>query len=224
MCEDRESASAYVYCDSNLNSAGESETSTPPSSVSSENAESAGEREKVGTKRPLRFRSNPPVVTMASLDGVVGACKRGRRRGRRNKTAYEKDSEMGVRQELKRERERLRVQNVNLEYQRLRIALGEPEDSHKKKNNKCSTLKAAIDYIKALMNELDGRRREGGTVPHDGSEEAASVSGLSYRSEASSSSLVEVTSTCNAQGICNIIHIDSYAELQSKTYASVYTY
>ena len=161
-----------------FNSAGESasEISSTPSSVSSEtaaeSAEDPGPPSAGQPHRPLRHR---PLVQLQRLDeqGVIGACRRGRKRGRKNRPQSQRMAEVDDKRVQKNARERERVYNVNEEYRRLRQALG--DDFRKKKHNKLKTLTAAINYIQAMMTELDTLKRaagemdEHGPSPSDGS-------------------------------------------------------
>ena len=156
-----------------FNSAGESasEISSTPSSVSSEtaveSAEDPGPPSAGQPHRPLRHR---PLVQLQRLDeqGVIGACRRGRKRGRKNRTQSQRMAEVDDKRVQKNARERERVSNVNAEYKRLREALGDVDDSRKKKYHKLRTLTAAINYIQAMMAELDTLKREGGEADEPG--------------------------------------------------------
>ena len=168
-CE-RESCGYYDH----FNSAGESasEISSTPSSVSSETAaEDPGPPSAGQPHRPLRHR---PAVQLQRLDeqGVIGACRRGRKRGKKNRSQMQRVAEADDKRAQKNARERTRVENVNDEYKKLRVALG--DDFRKKKHNKLKTLTAAINYIQAMMAELDSLKRkhgedEPGRSPSDGS-------------------------------------------------------
>lgn len=154
-----------------FNSAGESasEISSTPSSVSSEtaaeSAEDPGPPSAGQPHRPLRHR---PLVQLQRLDeqGVIGACRRGRKRGRKNRPQSQRMAEVDDKRVQKNARERERVYNVNEEYRRLRQALG--DDFRKKKHNKLKTLTAAINYIQAMMTELDTLKREAGEMDEHG--------------------------------------------------------
>lgn len=63
-------------------------------------------------------------MTIPSLEGVVGACKRGRHKGRRNKTSAERASAamMGQKRVEKNTREKVRIKNVNHGYELLQRA------------------------------------------------------------------------------------------------------
>lgn len=101
-----------------------------------------------------------PLVEM----GVVGACRRGRRRGRRNRTAVERESEVEERRQSKNARERERVENVRNEYAKLQkllgLDLGELDDDDcdggkdSRRFCKLRILTAAIERIKTLMELL----------------------------------------------------------------------
>lgn len=94
---------------------------------------------------------------------VIGACRRGRRRGRRNRTAAERESEVSQRRLSKNARERQRVENVKNEYARLQKLLGlseqmENEPKERRRHCKLRTLTTAIERIRTLMAELQLRR------------------------------------------------------------------
>ena len=86
---------------------------------------------------------------------VIGACRRGRRRGRRNRTAAERISEAAQRRDSKNARERQRVENVKNEYARLQELLGltelKSDSKEHKRHCKLRTLTAAIERIRTLM-------------------------------------------------------------------------
>ena len=138
-----------------LNSIGESssDTSGPPSSVSSSE-----------TRNIIRSnRRKRPPVRLQNLEGVVGACKRGRRMGRRNRTRAEREATADDDQRTRNARERKRVSNVNQEFQQLRSALGRDETD--RPLTKLKTLETAIQYIRDLTEELNRLRAEIGEVP-----------------------------------------------------------
>ncbi len=163
-----------------LNSAGESDSTNSPLSTdgcSEAEARACRPRGKARSGRsavPVQpgqtkaTRSGVPAVQLQPLGelGVVGACKRGRRKGRRNRTPTEREAEKDNRRESKNARERVRVQNVNQEYENLRLVLGTPLDD-KGKVKKVATLNHAIDYIRALMSELEQQQRQAGESPAD---------------------------------------------------------
>ena len=86
---------------------------------------------------------------------MIGACKRGRPRGRRNRTAAERISEAAQRRDSKNSRERQRVGNVKNEYARLQQMLGltelKSDSKEHKRHCKFRTLTAAIERIRTLM-------------------------------------------------------------------------
>lgn len=151
---DSEDSSAFHL---RLNSVGESssDTSSPPSSVSSSETDAPQ-----NVKKPPRRRR--PPVRMQSLDGVVGACKRGRRLGRRNRTLAEREATAQQDQIIRNARERMRVQNVKHEYEQLRCALGRDAS---KRLTKLKTLEMAIQYIRDLTDELNRLQAETEEVP-----------------------------------------------------------
>ena len=137
-----------------LNSTGEhSDISSPPSSISSSETDVSRDADR-------RWR---PPVRMQSLEGVIGACKRGRRMGRRNRTSAEREATADDDQRVRNARERKRVKNVNQEFQQLRSALGRDETD--RRLTKLKTLEAAIQYIHELIDELNLLRAETGEVP-----------------------------------------------------------
>ena len=114
-----------------------------------------------------RYRSASPDLAyqlqpLAEME-VIGACRRGRRRGRRNRTAAERESEVSQRRLSKNARERQRVENVKNEYARLQKLLGlseqlENEPKERRRHCKLRTLTTAIERIRTLMAELQLRR------------------------------------------------------------------
>ena len=92
---------------------------------------------------------------------VIGACRRGRRRGRRNRTATERQSEIAQRRLSKNARERQRVENVKSEYAKLQRLLGlehlDEGTNERRRHCKLRTLTAAIGRIRNLMSELNQR-------------------------------------------------------------------
>ena len=92
--------------------------------------------------------------------GVVGACRRGRRKGRRNRTATERRSEAEQRRQSKNARERERVENVRGEYVKLQKMLGletvglRGGSREGRRFCKLRILTAAIKKIKTLMQVL----------------------------------------------------------------------
>ena len=106
---------------------------------------------------------------------VVGACKRGRRRGRRNRTAAERQSEMEQRRRSKNARERQRVENVKNEYAKLQKLLGldsgllEQKSRERRRHCKLRVLTAAIHRIRSLLAERNRLQAGSSTVtPRDG--------------------------------------------------------
>ena len=97
---------------------------------------------------------SPKRPALPSLEGVVGACKRGRRKGRRNKTSAERASAAIIDQKRveKNAREKMRVKNVNHGFELLRRAIGQKRTG--KNPTKLATLEAAIKYIHELRTEL----------------------------------------------------------------------
>ena len=96
-----------------------------------------------------------PLVEME----VVGACKRGRRKGRRNRTTVERESELEQRRRSKNARERQRVENVKNEYAKLEAVLGMDAglfDKTREKRQYCKLriLTAAIERIKTLKETI----------------------------------------------------------------------
>jgi len=114
-----------------------------------------------------RYRATSPDLAyqlqpLAEME-VIGACRRGRRRGRRNRTAAERESEVSQRRLSKNARERQRVENVKNEYARLQKLLGlseqlENEPKERRRHCKLRTLTTAIERIRTLMAELQLRR------------------------------------------------------------------
>ena len=108
-----------------------------------------------------------PLVEM----GVVGACRRGRRRGRRNRTAVERQTEKEQRRHSKNARERERVENVRNEYAKLEKLVGLGADDYLGESTKelgryCKlrVLTAAIERIKTLKELLRSADEETGSV------------------------------------------------------------
>lgn len=90
---------------------------------------------------------------------VVGACRRGRRRGRKNRSVAERQSEIEQRRQSKNARERLRVENVKNEYAKLQRLLGlesecqDDKSKEKRRHCKLRTLTAATQRIRDLLAE-----------------------------------------------------------------------
>ena len=102
-----------------------------------------------------------PLVEM----GVVGACRRGRRRGRKNRTEMERRSEKEQRRRSKNARERERVENVRNEYAKLQKLLGLGSDEAGENQGrfcKLRLLNAAIERIKTLMEVVRSADEEAG--------------------------------------------------------------
>ena len=103
-----------------------------------------------------------PLVEM----GVVGACRRGRRRGRKNRTEMERRSEKEQRRRSKNARERERVENVRNEYAKLQklLGLGSNEEGENQQGRLCKLrlLNAAIERIKTLMEVVRSADEEAG--------------------------------------------------------------
>ena len=128
-----------------------------------------------------------PLVEM----GVVGACRRGRRRGRRNRTATERQSEVEQRRYSKNARERERVENVRNEYVKLQRLLGledlGAEGSRSKEGGrfcKLRTLTAAIARIKSRVEQLrlaDEEESSHGTATVRHHNSSSNFRGLSVR-------------------------------------------
>lgn len=95
---------------------------------------------------------------------IVGACRRGRRRGRRNRTAAERQLEVEQRRHNKNARERQRVENVKKEYAKLQRLLGlssaplDDKSEEKRRHCKLRTLTAAIQRIRGLIAEQNQLR------------------------------------------------------------------
>ena len=157
------SSSSSLYDLELLNSAGESDTSSPLSIGSL--SDNAGDCTTVVA--PAQRPKRPSVQLDLSLEGVTGAGKRGRRKGSRNRTPAERQFQMDDKRSVKNARERTRVQNVSQEYKRLREVLGDSDFNKKKKPKKLDTLNCAIKYIQDLMKELERARLEAGELPFD---------------------------------------------------------
>ena len=103
---------------------------------------------------PGKDRASFQLRPLAEME-VIGACRRGRRRGRRNRTAAERISEATQRRDSKNARERQRVENVKTEYARLEQVLGftelKSDSKEHKRHCKLRTLNAAIERIRTLM-------------------------------------------------------------------------
>lgn len=118
---------------------------------------SSTETEDAGTSSG---KSSRPPVKLLPLDelGIVGACRRGRRKGQRNRTPAQRIMEAEGKRTEKNVRERMRVEHVRDEYLKLQVLLG---FGHKKTVNKLETLNAAIDYIKELRKLLNSGLQPG---------------------------------------------------------------
>ena len=109
----------------------------------------------------LAFQLKP----LAEME-VVGACRRGRRRGRRNRTTAERQSEMEQRRRSKNARERQRVENVKNEYSKLQNLLGlesgclDQTSRERRRHGKLRVLTAAIHRIRSLLAERNHLRAE----------------------------------------------------------------
>ena len=120
-----------------------------------------------GVERPGLSCQLKPLAEME----VVGACRRGRRRGRRNRTAAERQSEMEQRRRSKNARERQRVENVKNEYAKLQIILGlefgllDQKSKEKRRHCKLRVLTAAIHRIRSLMAERNRLQAESAAPP-----------------------------------------------------------
>lgn len=106
---------------------------------------------------------------LAELE-VIGACRRGRRRGRKNRTMAERQSEIEERRRSKNARERQRVENVKKEYAKLQRLLGlesSLDDASREKRRHCKlrTLTEAIKRIRSLIAEQNRLRANGSNVP-----------------------------------------------------------
>ena len=146
------SPTALDFSGESLDLAEDSVSSSPVSSTETEDA--------AGGSTCCRSR---PSVNLLPLDqlGVVGACRRGRRKGQRNRTPAQRVMEAEGKRTEKNVRERMRVEHVRDEYLKLQMLLG---FGHSKSVNKLQTLNAAIDYIKELRKVLD--RLQGETEFH----------------------------------------------------------
>ena len=98
------------------------------------------------------------VQTLAKME-VVGACRRGRPRGRRNRTAAQKISEVDQRRNSKNTRERKRVENINTLFISLQKQLGlsqlKSDSKACKRYRKLLTLRTAIERIRSLTAKLN---------------------------------------------------------------------
>ncbi|KAL5467619.1 hypothetical protein EMCRGX_G031878 [Ephydatia muelleri] len=130
--------------------AGESLEQAADDSISSSPVSST-ETEDTGTSSG---KSSRPPVQLLPLDelGVVGACRRGRRKGQRNRTPAQRVMEAEGKRTEKNIRERMRVEHVRDEYLKLQVLLG---FGNGKSVNKLETLNAAIAYIKKLRKLLN---------------------------------------------------------------------
>lgn len=130
--------------------AGESLEQAADDSISSSPVSST-ETEDTGTSSG---KSSRPPVQLLPLDelGVVGACRRGRRKGQRNRTPAQRVMEAEGKRTEKNIRERMRVEHVRDEYLKLQLLLG---FGNGKSVNKLETLNAAIAYIKKLRKLLN---------------------------------------------------------------------
>ena len=113
-----------------------------------------------GGSSPERDYQSYQLQPLAEME-VIGACRRGRRRGRRNRTATERQSEIAQRRLSKNARERQRVENVKSEYAKLQRLLGlehlDEGTNERRRHCKLRTLTAAIGRIRNLMSELNQR-------------------------------------------------------------------
>ena len=102
-----------------------------------------------------------PLVEM----GVVGAPKRGRRKGRRSRTTVERESELEQRRHSKNAHERQRVENVNNKYAKLEAVLG--MDGGLREKSKLWILTAAIERIKTLKRLADQKEAAASMASQD---------------------------------------------------------
>lgn len=108
---------------------------------------------------------------LADLE-IVGACRRGRRRGRRNRTAAERQLEVEQRRHNKNARERQRVENVKKEYAKLQRLLGlssaplDDKSEEKRRHCKLRTLTVAIQRIRSLIAEQNQLRASAVSPPN----------------------------------------------------------
>lgn len=86
----------------------------------------------------------------------IGARRRGRRRGCRNRTLAEREAQVEVKRSDKNTKERVRVGNINRMYQKLRRQLGDPHPE--KRLCKLRVLNAAIQHIHNLMDIVKERK------------------------------------------------------------------
>ena len=86
----------------------------------------------------------------------IGARRRGRRRGCRNRTLAEREAQVEVKRYDKNTKERVRVGNINRMYQKLRRQLGDPHPE--KRLCKLRVLNAAIQHIHDLMDIVKERQ------------------------------------------------------------------
>ena len=84
---------------------------------------------------------------------TIGARRKGRRKGCKNKTPEERRAILGYKDKIKDEKERERVRNIQQQYQKLRVMLGDPTPH--KKLCKQQVLNAAILYIKDLLSIIN---------------------------------------------------------------------
>ena len=126
---------------------------SPPGTPPTEVCAPCSSEMDVALQHPFQLK---PLTEME----VVGACRRGRRRGRRNRTAAERQSEMEQRRRSKNARERQRVENVKTEYAKLQKLLGfnsgfiDNKSKEKRRHCKLRVLTAAVERIRTLMETL----------------------------------------------------------------------
>lgn len=83
-------------------------------------------------------------------DRPIGARKKGRRKGCKNRPALQRHMQAASKKRAKNAKERKRVQNIHHEYTLLRMLLGDRSE----KLSKLQVLNATIEYIKYLRNKL----------------------------------------------------------------------
>lgn len=86
----------------------------------------------------------------------IGARRRGRRRGCRNRTLAEREAQVDFKRSDKNTKERVRVGNINRMYHKLRRQLGDPHPE--KRLCKLRVLNAAIQHIHDLMDVMEERQ------------------------------------------------------------------
>ena len=90
---------------------------------------------------------------------IIGARRKGKKKGRKNKTKKERKNSTASQRQRRNARERTRIKNISLKYNELRWILG--FDLTKQRFSKHKVLVAAIEYITKLKDLIKESTRDG---------------------------------------------------------------